>query len=66
MMNFRIRNILFLITAMLFTPATSFGNSAYEVDILDTRQLGHVRHIVDSAPTTGRLALHGTTRDAYL
>ena len=49
MMNFRICNILFLIAVTVFMPAASFGNSEYEVDILDTRQLGHVRHIVDSA-----------------
>ena len=49
MMNFRIRNMLFLIAVTVFTPAASFGNSVYETGILDTRQLGHVRHIVDSA-----------------
>ena len=49
MMNFRMCRMLFLITATVCTPATSFGNSVYEAGVLDTRQLGHVRHLVDSA-----------------
>ena len=49
MMNFRICKLFFLIAVTVCTPATSFGNSAYEVEVLDTEQLGHVRHIIDSA-----------------
>ena len=49
MMNFRICKTLLLITVTAFAPATSFGNSANEAGSLDTRQLGHVRHIIDSA-----------------
>ena len=41
--------ILLLTIVTIFMPVTSFGISAYEVDTLDNEQLGHVRHMIESA-----------------